>query len=71
MTNKSLKWFNNEYEKVLHSVLSDKDKDMQYAALMSEMEQAFNIPMLKNEAWEKENKAVIALYRKISMSRKH
>jgi len=65
----TLAWFNNEYEKVLYSGSSDEQKDMEYKSLMSEMEYEFKIPMLRDEQWEKENRAVIALYRKISKSR--
>jgi len=67
---KSLKWFNNEYEKILYSGLSEEQKSREYASLMTEMEKVYNIPILKDLTWEKENKAVIAMYRKLSMSRK-
>lgn len=67
---KSLKYFNNQYEKVLHSELSDEQKSREYASLMTEMEQVYNIPILKDLEWEKENKPVIAMYRKLSKSRK-
>lgn len=66
---KTLKWFNNEYEKILHSGLSEDRKSMEYGKLMTEMECEFKIPMLRNKEWEKENRAIIALYRKISLSR--
>lgn len=69
MSKSTLAWFNNEYEKVLYSGSSDEQKDMEYKSLMSEMEYEFKIPMLRDEQWEKENRAVIALYRKISKSR--
>jgi hypothetical protein len=36
---------------------------------MTDMEIHFRIPMVKTADWEKKNKAVVALYRKISMSR--
>jgi hypothetical protein len=68
--NKTLKWFNNEYEKILYCGLSDEQKDREFSGIMSEMEHEFKIPMIRDEAWERENRAVIALYRKISMSRK-
>jgi len=67
---KTLSWFNNEYERVLHSGLSDSQKDDEYKNLMTEMEQAFKIPMRQDKDWEKESRSVIALYRKISKSRK-
>lgn len=69
--NKSiLSWFNNKYEKILHGAGSDEYKGALYANLMTDMESEFKIPMIRDEAWEKENRAVIALYRKISLSRK-
>lgn len=67
---KILGWFNNEYEKILHSGLSEDEKTMQYSSLMTDMEHEFKIPALRDKEWEKENRAIIALYRKISMSRK-
>ncbi len=36
---------------------------------MTDMEGYFSIPMLKNEEWERENRKVMALYRKLSRSR--
>lgn len=69
MPNKSLKYFNDEYEKIHYSDLSDEQKGIKYAELMTEMEQLYKIPILKDEAWEQENKKIIAMYRKLSMSR--
>lgn len=51
------------------SSLSDNQKSYEFGKLMTEMEQAFKIPMLRNQEWEKENRSIIALYRKISKSR--
>jgi len=65
-----LKLFNEQYENILHSDVSERHKDIAFSNLMTEMEQAFKIPMKRNEAWEQKNRPVIALYRKISMSRK-
>lgn len=64
-----LYYLNQIYESILHSDLTDKEKNRQFARLMTDMEREFNIPILRNEQWEKQNKAVVALYRKISMSR--
>lgn len=36
---------------------------------MAELERTYKILMARNEAWEKENRAGIALYRKVSLSR--
>jgi len=66
---KTLRWYHHKYERILQSNLTDNQKSREYANLMTEMEHEFEIPILKNEEWEKKNKAVIALYRKISMSR--
>lgn len=44
-------------------------KATKLANLMTDMERLYSIPMLKNEEWERENRKVIALYRKISRSR--
>jgi len=68
-TNKGLHYFNNEYENILHSELTEDSKALKYSHLMTEMEQVYKIPIIKDKLWEKENKAVIAMYRKISMSR--
>ncbi|WP_079524965.1 MULTISPECIES: hypothetical protein [Halobacillus] len=65
----ALKAFNRRYEETITCGLSTGEKDRRFATLMTEMEQAFNIPMLKNQEWERENRAVIALYRKVSRSR--
>lgn len=66
---RTLKEINADYEKVLHSNLSSREKTTKYVELMNELEQTYKIPALKDEAYERENKKVIALYRKISMSR--
>jgi len=66
---KSLKDFHTKYEAIHQSNLTDDQKGRKYADLMTEMEQVYKIPMIRNEAWEQENRKVIALYRKISMSR--
>lgn len=61
--------YNKRYEDILHSDLSSDKKDKLLAELMTELEGTYKIPMLRNETWEKENRAVIALYRKVSLSR--
>ena len=61
--------FNTRYEAIIHSNLSRNRKAVKLADLMTELEAEFKIPMVRNEKWEQENRAVIALYRKISMSR--
>lgn len=44
-------------------------KDKKLSTLMDILEREFNIPMLRTEEYEKQNRAVIALYRKIARSR--
>jgi hypothetical protein len=65
----ALKQFNQRYEETLNSGLSTEEKDRQFAVLMTDMEQFFEIPAMHNPEWENRNKAVIALYRKVSISR--
>ena len=65
----NLKAFHERYEAILHADIEERKKDYQLAELMSEMEREFRIPSIRNEKWEQENRAIIALYRKISLSR--
>lgn len=58
-----------QYERIMQSDSSDSQKDRELAELMSYMEKKFSVPSLRNEEWEKKNRKVIALYRKISLSR--
>lgn len=66
---RTLKELNKEYEDIIHSELSDQKKGIQLAELMTEMERDYKVPALRNIDWENKNRSVIALYRKISMSR--
>lgn len=63
----------NEYEQRFNTILemnnTSTDKDRMLARLMTDMEQAFQIPMTKNKAWEEKNPQVYSVYRKISDSR--
>lgn len=61
--------YNQRYETLVHSNLSSQEKDIKLAALMTELESAFHIPMQRTPEWEEKNRKVIALYRKISLSR--
>jgi hypothetical protein len=65
----TLSELNDRYEEILHSDLTDDQKDVKFASLMTLMEGLYKIPMVRNAEWEQKNKAVIALYRKISLSR--
>lgn len=66
----SLNLLNNKYKEIMESNLSDHEKSIEYAKLMTIMEKVFNIPLLQDKEYERNNKAVISLYRKISISRK-
>ena len=48
---------------------SVRQREIRLGELMTEMEGVFEIPMLKNTMWEKENPQVIELYQKVSDSR--
>lgn len=67
---RSLTEINREYENIMAAGLKPHDRAVKLAELMTDMEGRFRIPMLKNPEWEKENKKVIAMYRKISISRR-
>ncbi|MFV8830136.1 hypothetical protein [Alkalihalobacterium sp. APHAB7] len=65
----SLTELNKRYEELLKENVSESIRSKKLADLMTEMEGIYKIPMLRNEAWERDNRKVIALYRKISRSR--
>lgn len=60
---------NKRYEEIMFSNDSQQIKTTKLSRLMTEMEELFSIPMLRDDEWESENRKVIALYRKISKSR--
>lgn len=62
--------YHKRYERILESMPAGDEQTLALSALMTELEQVYKIPYLRNEAWEAENRKTIALYRKISMSRK-
>jgi hypothetical protein len=67
---RTLSEINADYENILHSTsLTNYKKAVKFSDLLTEMEGSYNVPMLRNQEWENQNKAVIALYRKISLSR--
>ena len=66
----ALEPYNERYEQIIHSDLTDRQKDLKLIQLMMDMESAFSIPMIKNEAWNERNKDVIQLFQQVSNSRK-
>lgn len=60
--------YHRQYEKIM-KMAPGWERDRRLAELMTMMEKEYRIPLLRDPEWEKKNRAVIALYRKISMSR--
>jgi hypothetical protein len=54
---------------IVHSNVFQDEYNIALAKRMTQTEIEFNIPALSNKEFEQNNRAVIALYRKISMSR--
>ncbi|MEH6947811.1 hypothetical protein V7068_12210 [Bacillus sp. JJ634] len=65
-----LKLYKRRYEDIIHSDLIDRQKDLKLIQLMMDMESAFSIPMIKNEAWNERNKDVIQFFQQVSNSRR-
>lgn len=64
---KSLADYQREYEEI---IFSDQPKrDMLLVGLLTEMEKQFKIPMPRNKEWEREHPEIIAMYRKITITR--
>lgn len=59
---------NEQYEQIMRSPAS-KARDLALSRLMDRMKEEYRIPLLQDEEWEARNHAVIAMYRKIAMSR--
>lgn len=55
---RTLNQLNQTYEEIIHSTLQEPDRSIRLADLMTEMEGTYKIPLLKNEAWESQNRAV-------------
>lgn len=49
--------------------MTQYQKDMRIAELMTDMERIYKIPIFRNEQWEKENEYIITIYREISRMR--
>jgi site-specific recombinase XerD len=66
---RTLSKINQAYEEIIHGATKEPFKSRKLADLMGEMERSYNVPIERKLSWESQNRAVIALYRKISMSR--
>ncbi|GMA66262.1 hypothetical protein NZD89_28845 (plasmid) [Alicyclobacillus fastidiosus] len=64
----SLADINEEYEQIMRSPEGGA-RDRNLSQLMNKMKHDFHIPPFQSDEWEQNNKDVITLYRKISMSR--
>jgi hypothetical protein len=64
----SLTGYNRSYEVIMKLPPSFK-RDKQLSELMDQMKREYGIPLLQDVEWEKRNPKIIALYRKVSMSR--
>lgn len=57
-----------QYELIMHS-LTGSYRDGALAQLMDRMEQEYRIPVVQNPEWERNNRAIMAMYRKLSVTR--
>ena len=71
-----IRLINKHYETILRSHLSREEKDQAYTNLMKYMEAHYGIGMLQkakfkvdNRQFEADNREILLLYQKISMSR--
>jgi len=65
---KTINDFHRAYEDILRSDKPEEQKGREYAVLMQQIERAYQIPIIRSPKFEIENRKVIALYRKISMT---
>ena len=61
--------FTKRFNEIVESDTSEQTKTSRLSILMTDLEQAYNIPMLNNEKFNKENPFVIQLYRAVSEAR--
>jgi 3'-phosphoadenosine 5'-phosphosulfate sulfotransferase len=53
----------------IQSIKSTKVRNSRLTVLMSDMEQTFGIPMIKNDNFEKQHPEIMSLYRQVSLAR--
>lgn len=61
-----------EYKNKFAEVMKEKDikkRNLHLASIMTEMESRYNIPMLNDEEYNRNNKEVIELYKEIADAR--
>ncbi|MFB7642760.1 hypothetical protein [Peribacillus butanolivorans] len=65
---KTLSKIDEEYQEI-NLLVKEPMRSHLLIELMTEMEREYHIPMIRTENWEIKNKTVIALYRKINLSK--
>ena len=63
-----LKLLNEQYKTIIHSDISRDEKDKAYANLITYIEAHYNMSTLQEAEFESNNRAIIAIYQKLSMS---
>ena len=58
-----------QYEEILHGMPPGIEQDMAFSKLMDRIAMQFDIPPVHDPEWEKQNRSVIAFYRKVAESR--
>lgn len=58
----------NQYERIMQQP-EGPERDKSLSDLIDVAKREFDMPLIQNEAWERKNRAVIAMYKKLSMSR--
>jgi len=61
--------YTNRLKEIIYSNAPQFIRDRRLANLMSDIEQAYNIPTLRDQEFEKENPFVMQLYRAVSEAR--
>jgi hypothetical protein len=69
MTTGEMLGYTKRFNEIMDSSLSNEMKDRRLSALMTDMEVTYNIPMFRNEEFEKRNPFVMQMYRTVSEAR--
>lgn len=69
MTIGEMRGFTKRFNEIVTSDTSEKTKTERLSTLMTDLEQAYNIPSLNDEKFNEENPFVIRLYRTVSEAR--
>lgn len=69
MTEDRLQYYRDYYRNIMQLDCTDQERDFHLSKLMALMERHFRIPMANNEKYNRNNTAVIELYRQVSNSR--